>query len=51
VAAFRIKADADRFYEWLPERFAKFGLRLSDEKTRKILFTAKSEEKLQLGIL
>jgi len=39
VAAFRIKADADRFYEWLPERFAKFGLTLSDEKTRKILFT------------
>jgi group II intron reverse transcriptase/maturase len=39
VAAFRFKADADRFYEWLPERFAKFGLTLSDEKTRKILFT------------
>jgi RNA-directed DNA polymerase len=39
VAAFRFKADADRFYEWLPERIAKFGLTLSEEKTRKILFS------------
>jgi RNA-directed DNA polymerase len=38
VAAFRFQEDADRFYNWLPARFAKFGLTLSDEKTRKIRF-------------
>jgi RNA-directed DNA polymerase len=39
VAAFRLQQDAERFYELLPARFAKFGLVLADDKTRKILFT------------
>lgn len=38
VAAFRVESDADQFYKWLPERFAKFGLTLSEEKTKKIQF-------------
>lgn len=45
VAAFRFKEDADRFYKELPERFAKFGLTLSDEKTRKIRFTRFEKDK------
>lgn len=38
VAAFRYETDAEQFYKWLPQRFAKFGLKLSEEKTRKIQF-------------
>ena len=38
VAAFRLQEDADRFYEQLPGRFAKFGLTLAEDKTRMIPF-------------
>lgn len=38
VCTFQRKEDADRFYKVLPERFAKFGLKLAEEKTRIIEF-------------
>lgn len=45
VAAFRFERDADQFYRWLPGRFAKFGLTLSEEKTKKIQFNRFEKEK------
>ena len=44
VCAFQYKADATRFYEALPVRFAKFGLKLAEEKTRIIEFGRFAEE-------
>jgi len=44
VAAFRYQKDADWFYKQLPKRFAKFGLTLSKEKTRKIRFNRFKKE-------
>lgn len=38
VCTFQRSDDAARFYEALPERFAKFGLTLAEEKTRIIEF-------------
>lgn len=38
VVCFQQKADADTFYQMLKERFAKFGLELSEEKTRLLRF-------------
>ena len=39
VSAFQSKADATSFLEQLKERLAKFGLTLSEEKTRLVRFT------------
>ena len=40
VCAFRYKAEAERFYrDLLPERLAKFGLKVAPEKTRMLRFT------------
>jgi group II intron reverse transcriptase/maturase len=39
VVAFRSEKDANWFFSELPGRFAKFGLTLSEDKTRKIRFT------------
>jgi len=39
VSAFQRKADAQRYLERLKERLAKFGLSLSEEKTRLVRFT------------
>ena len=33
VCLFQIKKDAEKFYDWLPRRLAKFGLELSMEKS------------------
>jgi len=44
VAAFRYQRDANWFYRQLPTRFAKFGLTLSAEKTRKIRFNRFKKE-------
>ncbi len=41
VCAFERQEDAQRFYEALGERLGKFGLELSSEKTRVILFSPK----------
>lgn len=38
VAAFRYHGDAARFYREIGPRFAKFGLELAEEKTRKLQF-------------
>ena len=38
VALFTLQADAERFAAVLPERLAKFGLSLAEEKTRLIPF-------------
>jgi len=39
VCAFRYRDDAERFYQGLPERLAKFGLELAPEKTRTLRFS------------
>ena len=39
VCLFRYRKDAERFYRELPERLAKFGLRISEGKTRIVRFT------------
>lgn len=39
VCVFKVKADAERFFEVLPKRFARYGLRLHPEKTRLVNFT------------
>lgn len=39
VCAFRYKEDAERFYQALPKRMAKFGLELAEEKTKIISFS------------
>ena len=44
VCTFQWKEDAERFYEALPKRFAKFGLSLADEKTRIIEFGRFADE-------
>jgi RNA-directed DNA polymerase len=38
LVLFEQQAEADRFYRALPARPGKFGLRLSDQKTRLVLF-------------
>lgn len=38
VCCFQYKEDAEKFYQELPKRFAKFGLELADEKTRILEF-------------
>lgn len=38
VCCFQYKQDAEKFYQELPKRFAKFGLELADEKTRILEF-------------
>ena len=38
VACFQQEEDAEKFSYWLKERFSKFQLELSEEKTRKLLF-------------
>jgi len=43
VAAFQYQADADRFYQELSPRLAKFGLELSAEKTRVLAFSAQHD--------
>ena len=44
VVAFRYARDADRFYEALKKRLSKFGLELSEEKTKIIKFTRFKKE-------
>jgi RNA-directed DNA polymerase len=39
VSAFQLKADAEQYLAMLKERLAKFGLALSEEKTRMVKFT------------
>ena len=39
VCLFRYREDAERFYRELPERLGKFGLSISEEKTRIVRFT------------
>lgn len=39
VVVFEYQSEAERFYQQLPERLAKFGLELSQEKTRVIAFS------------
>lgn len=39
VCLFRYQKDARRFYEELPKRLGKFGLSISEEKTRIVRFT------------
>lgn len=43
VCAFEKQEDAQRFYEVLGKRLGKFGLQLSEDKTRIIPFSGKSE--------
>ena len=43
VAAFQYQADAERFYQELSPRLAKFGLELSAEKTRVLAFSAQHD--------
>ena len=43
VAAFQYQADAERFYQELNPRLAKFGLELSAEKTRVLAFSAQHD--------
>ena len=43
VAAFQYQADAERFYQELSPRLAKFGLELSAEKTRVLTFSAQHD--------
>ena len=43
VAAFQYQDDADRFYQELSQRLAKFGLELSAEKTRIIPFSGRQD--------
>ena len=38
VCCFQYKKDAEKFYQELPKRFAKFGLELAEEKTRILEF-------------
>jgi hypothetical protein len=38
VVSFQYRVDVDRFQTQVRERFAKFGLELAEEKTRRILF-------------
>lgn len=45
LTAFRCKEDADRFYEWLPKRFAKFGLELAEDKTKMLQFNRFEKDK------
>ena len=39
VCLFRYREDAERFYRELPERLGKFGLNISEEKTRIVRFS------------
>jgi group II intron reverse transcriptase/maturase len=39
VCAFRYREDAERFYQVLPKRLAKFGLQMAQEKTRILRFS------------
>lgn len=39
VCLFQFKRDAEKFYEELPKRLGKFGLKLSEEKTRTVSFS------------
>lgn len=39
VCLFRYREDAERFYRELPERLGKFGLSISEEKTRIVRFS------------
>lgn len=39
VCAFRYEGDARQFYEVLPQRLAKFGLEVAEEKTRIVRFS------------
>jgi len=39
VCLFRYRSDAERFYRSLPKRLGKFGLSISDEKTRIVRFS------------
>lgn len=39
VCLFRYREDAERFYRKLPERLGKFGLCISEEKTRIVRFS------------
>jgi group II intron reverse transcriptase/maturase len=39
VCLFRYREDAERFYRALPKRLGKFGLSISEEKTRIVRFT------------
>jgi len=41
VCLFRLKADAENFYSWLPGRMAKFGLELAPDKTQIVTFKGK----------
>jgi group II intron reverse transcriptase/maturase len=43
VCAFEYREDAERFYQELGERLGKFGLELSGDKTRVILFSPRRE--------
>ena len=43
VAAFQHQADADRFYQELSQRLDKFGLELSAEKTRVLVFSSQHD--------
>lgn len=43
VCAFESESDAQRFYEALPKRLAKFGLETAEDKTRIIRFDGKSK--------
>ena len=38
VVSFQYRQDVDHFQQQVRERFAKFGLELAEEKTRRILF-------------
>jgi len=52
VCAFRYKEDAERFYQMLPKRMAKFGLELAEEKTKIISFSRfRKHEKTYFGFL
>jgi len=39
VMGFNLKSDAERAYEVLPKRFARFGLRIHPEKSRMVQFS------------
>jgi group II intron reverse transcriptase/maturase len=47
VALFQYKIDAERFYRVLGKRFAKFGLTLSEEKTKIVNFALYANDKFE----
>ena len=47
VVCFQYRSDAERFQQVLPKRFAKYGLKLHPEKTRRLAFGRFSEERVR----